>query len=187
MTKPVHVLDASVLYPVVVRDLLLTGAVADLYEPKWSAEILDEMRRNIVANNAHVTEDAINLRLIPAMKNQFPDAEVFGFEERIASMDNHPKDRHVAATAVHAQANRIVTYNVRDFRGEALPAAGVEIITPATLTQSWLDETPEVLSEVIEKMAARKQRPPMTPLDILETLERQQGFGPLEEGLRRLV
>lgn len=43
---PVYVLDACVLYPVVLRDLLLTLAALDAFEPRWTEAILDEMTRN---------------------------------------------------------------------------------------------------------------------------------------------
>ena len=39
--KPRYVLDACVLYPVVVRDLLLTAAALDLFVPIWSDTIID--------------------------------------------------------------------------------------------------------------------------------------------------
>ena len=38
----IAVLDACVLYPVPIRDLLLSLASAGLYKPKWSALIQDE-------------------------------------------------------------------------------------------------------------------------------------------------
>ena len=41
-------LDACVLYPVGVRDLLLCVAERRVFVPYWSAEILDEVERNIV-------------------------------------------------------------------------------------------------------------------------------------------
>ena len=42
------VLDACVLYPPVLRDLLLGCAEAGLYEPKWSERILEEWARAVV-------------------------------------------------------------------------------------------------------------------------------------------
>jgi hypothetical protein len=38
-------LDACVLYPVGVRDLLLSVAERGVYVPYWNADILDEMER----------------------------------------------------------------------------------------------------------------------------------------------
>ena len=42
------VLDANVLYPASLRDVLLHAAAAGLYRPHFTDEILEEMRRNLV-------------------------------------------------------------------------------------------------------------------------------------------
>ena len=38
-------------------------------------------------------------------------------------MTNHPKDRHVLATAVRTGAQTIVTFNLKDFPEAALPSS----------------------------------------------------------------
>jgi hypothetical protein len=45
------VLDACVLYPPSLCDLLLTIAALDALDPRWSEAILEELRRNVVADN----------------------------------------------------------------------------------------------------------------------------------------
>lgn len=42
------ILDACVLVPYQLADLLLRLADAELYEPLWSEAILDEVQRNLV-------------------------------------------------------------------------------------------------------------------------------------------
>lgn len=42
-------LDACVLLPYQLADLLLRLADAELYEPLWSDAILDEVERNLIA------------------------------------------------------------------------------------------------------------------------------------------
>ena len=42
------VLDANVLYPALLRDVLLILADADLYSAKWSAHIRDEWTRSLL-------------------------------------------------------------------------------------------------------------------------------------------
>lgn len=44
---PVYLLDACVLYPVVLRDLLLTLSAFDAFEVRWTEAILDEMATNV--------------------------------------------------------------------------------------------------------------------------------------------
>jgi hypothetical protein len=43
MPPPAAFLDACVLIPMPIVDLLLRLAEADLYRPLWSAEVLDEV------------------------------------------------------------------------------------------------------------------------------------------------
>lgn len=44
------VLDASVLYPLPLRDTLLRVAEIELYDAYWSQRILDEVARNLIAD-----------------------------------------------------------------------------------------------------------------------------------------
>ena len=92
------------------------------------------MRRNILADRSDVEAASID-RIIGAMTRTFAEAAVSGCEHLIDTINNDAKDRHVAALAVHRTATAIVTYNVRDFRGSALPNVGVEIVTPPKLVE----------------------------------------------------
>jgi hypothetical protein len=42
------ILDASVLYPLPLRDTLLRVAEIELYDPYWSERILAEVTRNLI-------------------------------------------------------------------------------------------------------------------------------------------
>jgi PIN domain len=48
MTATVAVLDANVLYPALLRDLLLQLSFGGIFQARWSAEIEDEWRRNLL-------------------------------------------------------------------------------------------------------------------------------------------
>ena len=48
----IAVLDANVLYPQWLRDVMLTLAAMGYYEPRWSSRIIDEMRRNVLTLDA---------------------------------------------------------------------------------------------------------------------------------------
>ena len=106
------VLDACVLYPFTLRDTLLRMAAEGMYQLYWSAQILEETRRNLVAKQ--ITEDQAT-RLLAAMTGAFPQAMVIDYEALIPRMKNEPKDRHVVAVAVKAEAGTIVTGNLRHF------------------------------------------------------------------------
>ena len=50
MGAQVAVLDANVLYPARLRDLLVRLAIAGLYRARWSERILDECFHNLFAD-----------------------------------------------------------------------------------------------------------------------------------------
>jgi predicted nucleic acid-binding protein len=107
------VVDANVLYPLTLRDTVLRAAAAGFYQLRWSADILEEMERNLVLKGGIPAEKAARLRA--TMERAFPEAEVTGYRPLISAMSNDPKDRHVVAAAVKAGAQVIVTSNIKDF------------------------------------------------------------------------
>lgn len=60
----IAVLDANVLYPAPVRDILLHIAAKGLYQPKWSKEIQDEWLRNLMANRPDLKRQILLIRLL---------------------------------------------------------------------------------------------------------------------------
>ncbi len=113
--KLTAVIDASVLYPLPLRDTLLRIAAADVYIPRWSDRILQEVARNLVADGR--ASEAQADRMTAAMCEAFDTATVPAVDiERLEpEMNNEHKDRHVLAAAVVADAETIVTLNLRDF------------------------------------------------------------------------
>jgi len=109
------VLDACVLYPPSLRDLLLTLAALDAIDVRWSDEILEELIRNAVAKNPDIDRIRFEQHTVAAMRRRFPQALVTADPALAETLDKHPKDRHVAATAIAAGAAGIVTLNVKDF------------------------------------------------------------------------
>ena len=45
-------------------------------------------------------------------------------------MTNHPKDRHVLATAVRCEAQVIITFNGKDFSPDSVKPRGLDVLTP---------------------------------------------------------
>lgn len=161
------VLDANVLYPFTLRDTLLRVAAAGLLRVHWSDEILDETTRNLVRDGVMSTSQAARLR--GAMAAAFPEARVVGHAGLISRMKNDEKDRHVAAAAVKAGAQVIVTANLDDFR--ALPD-GLEAQSPDELLSHLFALAPDVLVEIVRSQAADLRRPPRTFEDVLSVLDR---------------
>ncbi|MFP2905850.1 putative toxin-antitoxin system toxin component, PIN family [Pyxidicoccus sp. 3LFB2] len=161
------VLDANVLIPLSLCDTLLSTAEEGLIQIYWTAEILNEVRRNLVEKQWCTEEQAI--RRLGFMQRAFPEAMVAGYEWLVPSMTNDPKDRHVLAAAVHSGAQTIVTNNLRDFRPEHLPS-GIQAQDADTFLQNLLSQAPGVMVEVLRLQAEQKKRPPVTFDELLTVL-----------------
>lgn len=86
-------LDTYTLYGFALCDLLLRLAEANTYRPLWSADILDELERNLVENQATTPE--AGHRRVKAMQSFFEDALVTGYRDLEPILECDPKDRHV--------------------------------------------------------------------------------------------
>jgi hypothetical protein len=155
------ILDSCVLYPLPLRDTLLRAAAQDLYVPRWSARILDEVERNLVEDHRATPEQAT--RMIASMRQAFDDAEVppMAIAALEATMNNAPEDRHVLAAAVASHdAQTIVTTNLRHFPAEACEPLAIEVIHPDAFLCDLFERAPErVHAALADQAAALTDRP----------------------------
>ena len=123
----IAVLDTCILAPMPLCDTLLRLAEdSRFYSPKWSDDILRELRSTL--QRIGYTPAQADRRT--AMETAFEDANVTGYEFLVASMTNDPKDRHVLAVAVRCGAHAIVTENVKHFPPESVKPYDLEVLTP---------------------------------------------------------
>lgn len=137
------ILDACVLIPIPLADTLLHLAEGGLLEPIWSAELLDETRRNL--RKLGVRREGV-FRRIELMQRAFPWATTEPPASLIEAMTVNEKDRHVVATAVVASATHIATENLEDFPADALLSCGITAIQ-TTSRSSCSTRTQSVSSE----------------------------------------
>lgn len=163
------VLDACVLIPHPLFDVLLPCADKGLYRPLWSAEILDETERNLV-KHLGLEPDKASAR-VGHMRRAFPDAEVAGYEGLVAAMTNHPKDRHVLAAAVRANTGLIVTANLRDFAPEHLEPYGITAIHPDEFLLDLLNLGEVAVIRALHEMLAQYVNPPTSVLEFVALLD----------------
>lgn len=142
------VLDACVLYPSVLREILLGVAMRGAYIPLWSARILAEWQR--AAARLGPSGEAIASGEIAALRAHWPNAEIADdpkTETRLWLPD--PADTHVLATAISGAAERIVTLNLRDFPQRALAPEGLAAQSPDDfLMECWLEKPDSVEAAV---------------------------------------
>jgi predicted nucleic acid-binding protein len=150
-------LDTNVLYPTVMREVLLGVAGAGLFTPLWSPRILDEWRHVAARRGA---EDAmIAEAAIVAMTVRFPRASVTprpSDEARLHLPDE--ADIHVLAAAIAGSADVIVTQNRADFPRGTLFAEGLERMdADGFLWRLWSD-APDAVGPVAENVRDEAER-----------------------------
>jgi predicted nucleic acid-binding protein len=159
-------LDACVLIPMKLTDLLLRLAEANTYRLLWSDEVLAEVERNLPDLGVH--PDKARWR-IEQMRCAFPDALVTGYEALIPAMTNHPKDRHVLAAAVRADAAVIVTNNLTDFRSEDLQPYDIDAVHPDDFLLDQLDLYPAQTVRCVREQITACRNPAIATDEFLMT------------------
>ena len=69
------VLDACVLYPAPLRDLLMSVAMTDQFRAKWTDQIQREWVHNLLANRPDLSEAQLQ-RTVALMNQAVPDCLV---------------------------------------------------------------------------------------------------------------
>lgn len=150
------VLDACVIYPPVLRAILLSAARAGLYVPVWSERILEEWAR-AAARRGDGSEGAARAEA-QAMRAAFPAAMArvqAGLEARLHLPDEN--DIHVLASAISAGADAIITFNAQDFPRHVLAAEGVERRDPDGFLWELFSAQPGVMGGILEGIRAQAE------------------------------
>ncbi|WP_127902783.1 RSP_2648 family PIN domain-containing protein [Solirhodobacter olei] len=148
------VLDACVLYPTVLREVLLGAARAGLYQPLWSARILEEWAR--AAAKLGPAQEALARGESALTRAGFAGAEGAAnpaLEARLWLPD--PADVHVLATAISAGADAIVTFNAKDFPRGALAEEGLARLDPDGFLLGLDRDTVAGVAEAVRAEAER--------------------------------
>ena len=162
------VLDACVLVPPVLREVLLAVAGQGLFEPLWSAKLLQEWvsaaGKTGPAQRLIAGAEAARLAL------HWPGALVTqGPFVAVAPAMPDQGDLHLLETAVTGGASLILTLNLRDFPTRALTPFGLQALDPDRFLHGlWLDHPDPVAqaAEEVRQEAARLSGAavPMRPL-----------------------
>lgn len=118
------VLDACVLYPTILREILIGCARERLYEPLWSDRILEEWTR--ATHKLGPEAPVIAKGEAALIRAAFPRATIkaqTGLEARLLLPDAN--DVHVLACAIAGHADAIITVNASDFPQHVLREEGI--------------------------------------------------------------
>ena len=122
-------IDACVLYPTVMREVILGCAGHGLFEPRWSNRILEEWARATVKLGPEA--EVIARGEIAVLGAKFPNAIVpvnVGLEQRLWLPDVN--DIHVLASGVVGSCDAIMTVNRKDFPKDILAEEGLDRVDP---------------------------------------------------------
>ena len=130
MSQFTAILDANVLYPNYLRDILIECAHRELYRAKWTEKITEEWVENLLKNRPDIPRIKID-RLCQLMEKAVPDSLIQNYESIIPSLTlPDPNDRHILAAAIIGHADMIVTNNIKDFPQTELGKYNIESIVP---------------------------------------------------------
>jgi len=134
-------LDTCVLYPTVMREMLLGAARLGHFVPLWSTRILGEWERAAVKLGPEGSAQACaEIALIRANWPQAELAPAPGLESRLWLPD--VADIHVLASAISGSADAVVTMNNKDFPRNILAEEGLKRLGPDELLHSlWLKDS----------------------------------------------
>ncbi|MGE4220394.1 MAG: PIN domain-containing protein [Alphaproteobacteria bacterium] len=165
--------DACVLYPAPLRDLLIELAGANLYQAKWTDRIHDEWMSNLLRNRRDLTQAQLS-RTRDLMNRAVLDCLIDGYEHLLPVIrlpdDN---DRHVVAAAIHARADAIVTFNLKDFPRETLREFQLDAIHPDDFIRFQIDLDEAAVVTAAQKCHRRLRNPPISAMEYLDVLQRQ--------------
>lgn len=169
----IAVLDACVLYPPALRDLLMWLAVVVAYEPRWTEEIHAEWMRNVLKDRPDVTPAQLE-RTRKLMDQIDPNCLVSGYERHLSALTLPDEDdRHVLAAAIEAGASVIVTFNLSDFPRQALTPYGVRALAPDAFLESLFTQNQARFLRGIRQHRASLKNPPKSVKEYLTGLKFQ--------------
>ncbi len=150
-------LDTCVIYPTVMRQMLLGVAEAGAFTPLWSARIIAEWQHAAAKLGADGLAQAGSEAVMMAAR--WPTAQVSyspSLEARLWLPD--PADTHVLAAAIAGSADGIVTLNARDFPRNILAEEGLWRADPDGFLHGIWKAQPGLVSEVADRVLAEAIR-----------------------------
>jgi predicted nucleic acid-binding protein len=165
------VLDACVLYPTVLREILQGAGEAGLYQPVFSDRILREWV--LATAKLGPAAPAIAEGEAATLRAAFPRGLMRAhpeIEARLLLPD--PNDVHVLATAIASGADAIVTFNAQDFPGHILAAEGTTRRDPDGFLWELQSRHPEALARIVETVRAKAEAISGQPVALKALLKR---------------
>lgn len=147
-------LDTCVIYPTVMREMILGVAAQGAFVPLWSDRIMAEWIRATAKIGPDAQAQATGEAAL--MAASWPGASIAwppSLEARLWLPD--PADRHVLAAAIAGSADGILTLNARDFPRGVLAEEGLWRADPDGVLHGIWQAQPELVAGVAQGVLAR--------------------------------
>jgi predicted nucleic acid-binding protein len=166
------VLDACVLHPFRMRDVLLRFCHAGLFRAHWTDEIIAEWTASVLAKHPDAAASLESQQR--ALRAHFEDAWVTGYEPLVLGLTlPDPDDRHVLAAAIRCGAQHIITDNRKDFPSDVLEEFDVEAISADEFLMRTFELYPDPALAVLKALRAALVKPPFGPSEFIMDLTRK--------------
>jgi len=163
--------DACVLYPTVMREVLMGAASKGFFKPFWSERILEEWAR--AARKIGPTGEMQARGEIALLRAKWPESSVQPHEGDLARLWlPDPNDIHVLAAAIACSADIILTLNAKDFPRHTLSEEGLERTNPDDLLFQFYCEAPDEVAHVAQKVHAEAERLAGAPQELRKLLKK---------------
>ena len=150
-------IDACVLYPTVMREMVLGVAGEGLFEPLWSPRILEEWAR--AAAKLGAGQEALARREIAALTARWPRASIAPRAGDLARLWLPDRDDvHVLAAAIAGSADLLLTLNAQDFPRHTLAEEGLLRAAPDLFLHDLYRQAPGPVARVAEAVRAEAER-----------------------------
>lgn len=162
--------DANVLYPNILRDVLIRLASTGIFRARWTDEILDELFHNLQKNRPDLDSQKL-LRTRQLICRAVDDCLVTGYENLISTISlPDPNDRHVLAAAIKCGAQIIVSENYRDFPSEILETYGIDLQNSDDFLCDYIRLFETQAHQAVNEAKAAFKNPPRTIESVLDSL-----------------
>ncbi len=145
-------IDACVLYPTVLREIVLLTASKGAFTPVWSSRILEEWRRAALKHDGgRIAEVEIESAsaLFPTALSEPTEAT----EARLSLPDSN--DVHVLAAAIDGEAGEILTLNLKDFPSRTLAREDIIPRHPDGFLLEVFHRDPSMMRGVIDAVLSK--------------------------------
>lgn len=184
LPEPIVLLDACVLYPAPLRDLMMHLAVAEIFGARWTEAIHDEWTRNVLKNRPDLHPEQLR-RTRELMNAHVLDSVVRGYENLIDTIVlPDANDRHVVAAAIKSDAQFILTFNTKDFPESILSPYGIKAISPDIFLVECMEKYAGNIIRAAKRHRGSLKNPPKSAKDYLITLE-SNGLAQFVDHLRK--